>query len=418
MNQRSFVVFCVIVLLALAACSVPPRSVPAPACDTSGDIPNIDDVGLSDGINTATNALTETNTTAPVKTPTPVKTPPVTTDANVIKKVVTEGDLVSFPNLKATSPDGLKVKYTFSKPLDSAGKWQTKVGDAGEYPVTIGATDGKSNIEQKILIIVQQANLPPVIKGPDTITAKEGENVALGQDITDPNGDKVVTSYSGWMTTDLKKTTDGDAGTHMVIVKASDGKLTTVKNITVIVQHVNRAPVINDIVPVTVKESETVTIKPVTSDPDGNPVVVTFDKPLDAAGSWTTKLGDAGTYNVKVTASDGQLSTSTVATITVTKMNRPPVISNFSDITVNEGDLVTLNPAVTDPEGDKVTLVYSGWMTSATKQTTYDDAQTNGGKEEVTLTVTDTAGNSVKKTITVTIKDVNRPPVFDPGSFS
>src|SRR3989344_6604417 len=46
-------------------------------------------------------------------------------DEDTPVKEYTEGDLVGFPNLKATDPDGDKITYTFTEPLDGEGKWQT-----------------------------------------------------------------------------------------------------------------------------------------------------------------------------------------------------------------------------------------------------------------------------------------------------
>jgi VCBS repeat-containing protein len=399
-------------------------------------LPTVDQIGVDAGIDAATGALIGDNTTtqnqpevirpsapatgppAPAPAPAPAAANVTAADANTITKTVMEGDLVSFPNLKATDPDGDKITYTFAKPLDSTGKWQTKVGDAGQYPITIGASDGKSSTEQKVLIIVKSANRPPIIKGPDSVTGAEGGNIVLGQEISDPDGDQITVTYSGWMNASSKNTASGDAGDHTVTITASDGKATTTKTVKVTITKTDRAPVIADLTPITVKEGDKVTVIPQATDPDGDKISFAYGQPLDDRGVWQTKAGDAGTYNVNVTVSDGQLTDSTVQKITVTKLNKPPVIANFSDMTVAEGDTVTLNPMVTDPDGDKVTLVYSGWMTGPTKQVDYDQAEVDNGKHQVTLTATDTAGNTLSTTITITVKDANRPPIFDPNAFS
>ena len=403
----------VVCMLALSACTVPPQSAASNAiCDpVASGAPELDDAAMDTGIDAATTAL-GVNTT--------VKAPVVTAMPGVIQKVVIEGELISFPNLKATDPDGDAITYTFDKPLDKDGKWQTKTGDAGEYLVTITASDSKSIVSQKVAITVKSGNRAPVILAPATINAKEGETVALNANISDPDGDKVTVTLSGWMNATLKKATFNDAGTHTVNIAATDGKVKSNKTVNVVVQNVNRAPVITSLSALSVKEGEKVVVIPTATDPDGDKISFVFDKPLDDRGTWQTKVGDAGAYTAKVTVSDGVAMDSTVVSITVGKLNRPPVIANISDVTVNEGDTVKFSPIVSDPDGDKVTLVYSGWMTSSSKTTTYTDGDGTGGqtKHEVTLTATDTAGNSVKKTVTVTVKDANRPPVFNPGSFS
>ena len=99
------------------------------------------------------------------------------------------------------------------------------------------------------------------------------------------------------------------------------------------------------------------------------------------------------------------LETEKTVRITVNSINKAPVIENFDDLTVDEGQTITLTPDVTDPEGENVTLEYSGWMTSNSKETGFDDA----GTYEVTLTVSDGEITSTE-TITITVNDVNRPP--------
>ena len=112
-----------------------------------------------------------------------------------------------------------------------------------------------------------------------------------------------------------------------------------------------------------------------------------------------------------MTASDGDLEDSRVFDLIVESLNKAPVI-DIDDVTVDEGDTITLDPDVTDPDGDDVTVEYSGFMTSPTKQTDFDDA----GEYTVTITASDGI-NEASVTITVTVNDVNRAPTFDPGAF-
>lgn len=323
------------------------------------------------------------------------------------KKVVKEGELVSFPNLKAVDPDGDKVTYTFSEPLNDKGEWQTKEGDAGTYVVTITASDGKNKVEKKVAIIVESGNRPPVITLRDSISIKEGQTLKIVPEVKDPDGDKVTVTFSGWMDSDTYKTNFDDAGEHTVKVTASDGKNKVTKEIKIIVEDVNRPPVIAKIEPITVTEGELAEIKVDAKDPDGDKLEISFSDPFDSEGKWQTKEGDAGQYSIDVSASDGSLNDIESVLVTVKSLNKPPVITGVEDMTVKEGETVTLNPEVTDPEGDKVTVTYSGWMTSNTKKVGYDEQ----GEHKVTIKATDGVNTATKK-ITVTVEDVNRPPEF------
>ncbi len=329
------------------------------------------------------------------------------------KKTVKEGDLVSFPNLKAVDPDGDPITYTFSAPLDAKGEWQTKKGDAGSYIVTITASDGTNKVSQKVAIVVEAANSAPVITLKDEVRIKEGQTIKIVPEVKDPDGDKVTITYSGWMTTDTYQTKFTDAGTHEVTVTASDGTLKSSKTIKVIVEDVNRAPVISQVSPITVNEGELAKIDVKVSDPDSDKLTIKYSDPFNENGEWQTKKGDAGKYSIDITATDGKLYDIESVLVTVKSVNKAPVISGVSDMTVKEGETVTLSPTVTDPEGDEVKVTYSGWMTSNTKKLGYDDQ----GEHKVTITATDGI-NTVTKTVTITVEDVNRPPEFNQDWFN
>ncbi|VVB80775.1 Cadherin-like protein [uncultured archaeon] len=339
--------------------------------------------------------------------------PPVDTRDLPIKEVV-EGETVSFPNLKAVDPDGDKIEYTFSAPLDNRGRWETKEGDAGDHIVTITASDGTNTVSQKVLIRVNPKNKAPVIEITDPVEAEEGQTITLEPTITDPEGDEVTVTYSGWMNSSTKELGYDDSGNHKVIITATDGKATAAKEFIVSVKNVNRAPELADLEAVTIKEGQKAYIKASAEDPDGDNVTYSYDFPFSETGAWQTEIGDAGEYDVVVKASDGELTAEKTAHITIEAVNKAPEIVLESPITVSEGDTVTLNPEITDPEGDEFRVSYSGWMNSNTKTTGYDDQ----GDHIVTITARDTAGNEAKLDVKIVVNDVNRPPIFGAGSFS
>ena len=319
---------------------------------------------------------------------------------------VTEGDLVKL-DLQAVDPDGDPLQYTFTDPLNAQGRWQTQIGDEGRYLVTVTASDGKLATSEDVLIVVDRANRPPVIECPDTVTAKENSVVNLDCNIYDEEGDSILVSYEGWMTSSTKKTTYDDAGEYTVLVRASDGNKESTKTVKVIVENVNRPPVIEPIEDMTVMETTKVSVKPKVTDPDGDPVTLSFSKPLNDNGEWQTEDGDAGTYDISVTASDGTATTTESFTITVTQINTAPILKPIKDITVDEGDLIKIPVNAYDPEGDQLTISYSGFMDSQTYQTTYDDA----GTYEETVTVSDGVLQT-SDTFTITVNNKNRPPTF------
>ncbi len=334
---------------------------------------------------------------------------------DVPQKEVVEGDLVSFPNLKAVDPDGDPIKYTFSTPLNEKGQWQTKVGDAGEQLVTITASDGSNTVSQQVLIVVKSKNKPPMIELEQPIQATEGSTLTIKPILTDPEGDEVTVSYSGWMDSNTREVGFAEAGLHKVIITASDSKgaKTSIEAI-VSVGNADRAPELADVAPQMIKEGQKVTVKPNAKDADGDNVTYSFDFPLDEKGQWQTAIGDAGEYEVTITAHSGALMAEKTFMLTVESVNRPPVIELDSPVAVEEGQTVRLQPVITDAEGDEVRVSYSGWMNTDVKGTGYGDQ----GDHIVTISARDTAGNEARLEVTVLVEDVNRAPIFGAGSFS
>ncbi|HCT85919.1 MAG TPA: hypothetical protein DF296_12070, partial [Candidatus Margulisbacteria bacterium] len=58
----------------------------------------------------------------------------------------------------------------------------------------------------------------------------------------------------------------------------------------------------------------------------------------------------------------------------VVTANHIPSVSVPAIITADEGALVSINPVCSDPDGDTLSVSYSGWMNSSSYQTTYNDA--------------------------------------------
>ena len=331
-------------------------------------------------------------------------------DSELQQVIFKEGELVSFPNLAKADADGDPVTYTFTEPLDSQGKWQTAIGDAGEYKITITADDAKgASVSKDILLVIQAVNKAPVIDITGTITVKEGETVLLEPKITDPEGDEFTVAYSGWADAAEKQTSFADAGSYDETITATDSKgAKASKQVKIVIENVNRAPAIAALSDVTVKEGELVKIEAKASDEDNDKIIISYGQPLNVNGLWQTKVGDAGEHTATITASDGTDTATAKVKIMVTPLNRAPELQVPEEVTVTETETVTLGATATDPDGDQVTISYAGWMTSDSKETGYDDA----GEYTVTVTATDSKGAEASKDVKITVNDKNRAPVI------
>ena len=180
----------------------------------------------------------------------------------------------------------------------------------------------------------------------------------------------------------------------------SDGDLYDSENITITVNNVNRAPVLDPIGNKSVYENQTLTFVVTASDPDGDnltfsawnlPSGASFD-PDTQTFSWTPGFGDAGTYTHNMfEVTDGSLNYFEDITITVFNVNRAPEIESFSAAPnpAIRGQTVNFSASASDPDGDPVSYYWDfGDGSYSSEQYTYH-VYNASGNYTVTLTVSD-----------------------------
>ncbi len=268
----------------------------------------------------------------PKLTDTKVPSPEEAFEGNLQTVKVKENQLAKL-NLKLSDPDKDKIAYTFSKPFNKAGEWKTNYGDAGEYVVTITATDGKLTTEKKVKVVVERVNVAPVIENVKDLAFKEGDIIKYTPVVTDPNKDPLTVKVSeplsgGSWTTDHKS-----SGEYLIKVSASDNELKTEKSFKLTVKDVNLPPTVSGLKDLVVKEGELVKLEPVVIDLDGDQggnLTITYTKPIGKDGTWLTKYIDHGVYDVNVTVDDGRGAiVSKTIKITVDDVNMPPSIDDI-----------------------------------------------------------------------------------------
>jgi hypothetical protein len=436
-----------------------------------------------------------------------------------------ETDLVSLQP-QATDPDAQKLIYTYSKPLNKEGEWQTTYGDAGEYVVTITVSDGELSTSQDVLIVVNKKEVPPNIDSfkpkEEDIYIDEGKTIKFSVKGSDLNKDEL--SYI-WFLND-EEVAEGrefvfspdysEAGDYVVKVVLSDGMHDVSKEWNLVVNDVDLHSLLDSIKDVEVNETEAVRLEL----PDFKKYGLSYkiSEPVGDDNYWLTDYNSQGEYLVTVdvqgkgfsgskdvdvlvknkdrppefeiqslyfvkenedliielnaTDPDGEkisfsadnmpegsslndgvfewkpgydvvkresafdnvlekfhllTKSFTVTFIAKTKEgeakkdvkivvkdnNRPFVIEDFEDIEVKEGDVVKIEPKYSDPDNDKVSFTYSGWMDRDIYRTTYGDA----GEYYVKVTGTD-GYHTDYKFVKIIVEKSNREPVFTPlGDF-
>jgi len=110
-------------------------------------------------------------------------------------------------------------------------------------------------------------------------------------------------------------------GTHNYTVFANDSSGNAASPLSGNFTLVNSPPILSPIGPVTVNESELLSIKLSATDPNGDPITygsnASFGNLTGDTFTWTPGLTDSGVYHVEFTASDGELNDSENVTITV-----------------------------------------------------------------------------------------------------
>ena len=172
------------------------------------------------------------------------------------------------------------------------------------------------------------------------------------------------------------------AGTYTVDVTASDGTQTTDEKFTVVVIGASNGTVDHGPVWTTMADQTThngtLTVPLTATDPDGDPL--TFSASVSGATgvglvitggnlTITPPTGYLGTFTVTVTASDGQISTST--TFHVTVGNSPPTVTAPATVTAPTGsNVASFAIAASDPNGDSLTTTATVQSTTAASSST------------------------------------------------
>jgi hypothetical protein len=153
-----------------------------------------------------------------------------------------------------------------------------------------------------------------------------------------------------------------------VLISDSNSKSVpyTITNATVLI---DTAPVMNAICcPKSVNEKSTLTFKVSAKDADGDRLVLSVSELPEGAGfnrtsgafAWTPAVGQAGVYTITFKVSDGYLTDSENVTVTVNKLNKPPVINFFEPLNgtfFSEGERI--NILINASDAEKQALKYS-----------------------------------------------------------
>jgi len=319
---------------------------------------------------------------------------------------------------------------------------------AGTYVLRLTAGDTEFTASDDVTVTVNAANLAPLVSAGSDLTITLPNSATLNGTVTDdglPVGSTLTITWSkfsgpGTVTftnPNAASTTASftQAGTYVLRLSANDTQFPVSDDVTVTVNAANIAPAVNAGPDQTITLPNNATLNGTVTD-DGLPVgatltitwskvsgpgTVTFAN-ADAA-STTATFSQAGTYVLRLSVSDTQLTTSDEVTVTVNPPNIAPAVNAGPDLTVNLPDCATLNGTVTDdglPVGATLTITWSkssgpGTVTFANANAASTTACFSAsGTYVLRLTASDTQQNS-SDDVTVTVNPGNLAPVVNAG---
>ena len=305
---------------------------------------------------------------------------------------------------------------------------------AGQHTFTAVASDGTFSVPSNpFTVTVTPVNDAPQITGfiPANLNPaiSEGDSLAFSVTATDP--DNAVLGYV-W-TLDSQPVSSAtaynyitgftDAGAHTIKVTVSDGQLTASNTWNVQVNNLNRAPVLASIGSRQAAENALLQFTVTAADAD-NDALAYSASPLPQGASfqnrqfnWTPSFQQSGSHQITFTVSDGNGGTDSESiTITVTDVNRPPVLS-VEDQQGRENELLQFAVTATDPDNDALAYTAANLPQGASfqdSQFSWTPGFQQAGSYSVTFTADDGKAGTDSKTILLTISNVNRAPVLTP----
>ena len=278
-----------------------------------------------------------------------------------------ETDIIDISDVFSDDDNGV-LRLSYEKPFDKNGKWNTAYDDEGVYITQITANDGEFIIRGFVEITIVPKNQPPVIVNDFSTSTEieynEGQTIEFFGEFEDKENEPIT---SGWLFdgNEISKEERGkkyldysSQGDHNLKLIVRDTSSTTEKEWKINVKNTNRAPVINHL-PVSVYEGETAVLELPQVDEDGDFLTYEFSTPFNES-NWQTTYDGAGTYLVKIIASDNQTTSRFTVEVTVIDVDRAPVILSPKEVVLNEGENKSWIVGAEDPDGDNTNISFTG----------------------------------------------------------
>ena len=384
--------------------------------------------------------------------------------AAVPEYLVIEGELLTFTNL-ASDADVPPNALTFNlanapvnatlDPTNGTFVWNTGEADGPATHVfsVIVSDDGSPSLSatQTVTVIVRETNAPPVLATIPDYFVYEGEILTFTNNATDADlpGNTLTFSLADAPLSAVINPTNGvfnwtpdesqGDGTNLIsVVVTDDGTpgLSATQSFTVIVLESNTAPLLAPIENYTIAEGENLMFPTSAADADQPPNTLTFslvgapaNAVIDPENGWFTwtpaeSEGPATNFISIIVADDGRpgLSATQTFTVVVLEVNDWPVLGPIADVSIPEGQTLTITNRATDADAPENQLYFSlanaptnAWIDSKNGVFVWTPDETQGPSAHVvTVIVSDDGVPSLSATqsFTVFVLETNLPPAL------
>ena len=334
----------------------------------------------------ANNSNTDKNYTVTAKIPAgheidDILTPEVASKSSI--KYLNLASTGTSPSAQSTDVDTV-ITWNIESPAGSSAQMLgfnfTPIKAGEDFEIQMSLSDDSSSEPYTQTYTFDVEDVAPTVMLQAPATSEEGETVNLTTEGTyEGNGDELsylweLTSSSNvnieFNATDAnisfvapETDEDGQELTFTVTVTDENGNATT-ETATVSITA-NSAPSVS-LSDVTVVEGNTVNLVATSSDSDNDDLTFTWAQESGDAVEFTENghainfTAPAGEYSFSVIANDGRNdSAKATANVIVTEIvNNPPVVV-VSNVSTQEGNLVTLKAVASDPESDELTYAWT-----------------------------------------------------------
>lgn len=361
--------------------------------------------------------------------------------------------------LKANDPDGDAITFEVTN-LPEGSTFDTETGlftwkptfeQSGEYAdltfSVIEKTATRLSDSETITLTVNHVNRIPELPAIASVELPEDSLLTIQvQEGSDPDKEDIGkltyrvenipegVLFDSTSRTFTWKPTFDQSGVFIVDFILEDGAGGADREaVTITVIHVDRPPEINAVDDQTVEEAGNLAVQLSGRELDQEdldkisfkilnlPEGASFD-PTTKQFSWTPTFDQSGTYdNITTVMQAGALTDTAYFSITVSHVNRPPVLVEVPTQATDENVLLVFNIAGSDPDvEDKGKLIFTVTNLPPGAVFNPDSLQISwtpgfeqsGTFSDITFTVSDPQGLSDQKSTSITIAHVNRPPTL------